>query len=188
MEVVISFDMAVGDSTREARFEALVASHRDRAVRLAWRLVGGDAAAAEDVAQDALVRAYRGLAHFRGDAQLDTWFYRIVVRQAYSYRRWRNVRERFMRVDPDTVSGSSDPPADPALRARIVEALGALSRNQCDAFVLVHMEGFTIGEAAGIMGKAPGTVRSHLHRALGKLRTQLEATLDKPLKGVRDEG
>ncbi len=179
MEGVISLDMAAAEPSLETRFEALVANHRDRAVRLAWRLVGGDEAAAEDVAQDALVSAYRGLARFRGDSSLDTWFYRILVRQAYSYLRWRGVRERFGRSDPEeTIDPAPRATGDPLLRQRIARALDSLPRNQRDAFVLVHMEDFTVREAAEIMGKAPGTVKSHLHRALGKLRTQLEDALD----------
>lgn len=169
---------AEAEPTLEERFEDLVATHRDRALRLAWRLVGGDDAAAEDVTQDALVSAYRGLSRFRGDARLDTWFYRIVVRQAYSHLRWRAVRERFGQVDADEAPDHSTVEGDPMLRARIAEALDGLPRNQRDAFVLVHMEGFTVREAAEIMGKASGTVKSHLHRALGKLRDRLGDLLD----------
>jgi RNA polymerase sigma-70 factor (ECF subfamily) len=66
----------------EQRFHMFVASHRDRARRLAWRLVGGDDAAAEDVIQEAFIKAYRALGQFREEASLATWFYRIVVRQA----------------------------------------------------------------------------------------------------------
>lgn len=183
MEGVIALTQVAAEPLLEARFEALVARHRDRAVRLAWRLVGGDEAAAEDVTQDALVRAFRGLRSFRGDAQLDTWFYRIVVRQAYSYVRWRRVRERFAATDPDHARDPSPAPVgDPLLRGRIVRALDALPRAQREAFVLVHMEGFTIGETAQIMGRATGTVHSHLHRALVKLRSQLEGSF-----GTREE-
>jgi len=175
VEGVIALSKAVAEPSLQARFEDLVARHRDRAVRLAWRLVGGDQAAAEDVTQDALVRAYRGLRGFRGDARIDTWFYRIVVRQAHSYRRWRRVRERFGRIDPEVAGDPAPVPAgDPALRQCIARALARLPRTQREAFVLVHMEGFTIREAAGIMGRASGTVNSHLHRALAKLRTELE--------------
>src|SRR5262249_44507383 len=77
----------------EQRFRLFVGSHRERARRLAWRLVGGDEAAAEDVIQEAFVKAYRALHRFREEASLATWFYRIVVRQAYDYCRWRTVRE-----------------------------------------------------------------------------------------------
>ena len=69
----------------EQRFAELVAAHRDRALRLAWRLVGGDDAAAEDVAQDAFVRAWRGLPRFRGEASLATWLYRIVVLHPFAF-------------------------------------------------------------------------------------------------------
>lgn len=187
MEGVIALTQVASEPSLEARFEALVTRHRDRAVRLAWRLVGGDVAAAEDVTQDALVSAFRGLKGFRGDAQLDTWFYRIVVRQAYSYVRWRRVRERLAATDPHRAPDPAPVPVgDPLLRERIVRALDTLPRGQREAFVLVYMEGFTIGEAAQIMGRAAGTVHSHLHRALTKLRSQLEESLETREENDRD--
>ena len=75
----------------EQRFDAFVNGYRDRAVRIAWRLLGGDAAA-EDVAQEAFARAYRGLARFRDDAKLSTWFYRILVNEVRRHQRWRMLR------------------------------------------------------------------------------------------------
>jgi RNA polymerase sigma-70 factor (ECF subfamily) len=162
------------ESDLEARFAAFVREHRDRAVRTAWRLLGPDAEAAEDVAQDAFVRAYLGLGRFRGDASLGTWFYRILVRQAASHRRWRRLRERWGGLgNPEAPDPAPEAPGDPALRARISTALDRLSRTQREAFVLIHLEGFTVNEAAGIMGKAPGTIKSHLHRALRSLRGSL---------------
>jgi RNA polymerase sigma-70 factor (ECF subfamily) len=158
----------------EQRFEALVRSHRERARRLAWRLVGGDDAAADDVVQDAFADAYRGLPRFRGDAKIETWFYRILVRRAQSYRRWRAVREALAGPPAET---AADPApvalGDPALRQRIGDALAQLTRAQRDAFVLVHLEGFHVREAAALLGKAEGTVKSHLHRALSALRRDL---------------
>jgi RNA polymerase sigma-70 factor (ECF subfamily) len=158
----------------ESRFEALVSSHRDRAVGLAWRLVGGDGAAAEDVAQEAFVKAHAGLGRFREESALETWLFRIVVRQAQSHLRWRRVRERFGQVEADrTADPRAEVGGDPFLRERIGRALTSLPRGQREAFVLVHMTGFSVREAAGIMGRAEGTVKSHLHRALQKLREQL---------------
>lgn len=159
-------------SSREDRFEAFVASHRERAVRLAWRLVGGDLAAAEDVAQDAFVRAYRALGRFRGEAALGTWFYRILVRQAAHHRRWRAVRDRFgaREVPEPAVAGVH---GDPGLRRRILRALEKLTRAQREAFVLVHLEGFSVRESAELLGKSQGTLKSHLHRALRSLRQDL---------------
>jgi RNA polymerase sigma-70 factor (ECF subfamily) len=158
----------------EARFAAFVESRRDRAVRVAWRLLGADSDAAEDVTQEAFVRAYTGLAGFRGGASLDTWFYRILVRQAASHRRWRRVRERWGGLgQPDAPDPRPEAPGDPGLRRRIAAALGTLSRTQREAFVLIHLEGFTVNETAEILAKAPGTVKSHLHRALRSLRREL---------------
>lgn len=166
---------AVAATAREERFSAFVASHRERARRLAWRLVGGDEAAAEDVVQEAFVRAYQALPGFRAEASLATWFYRILVRQAQNYRRWRAVRELWSGrwKDPLPLAGSFDGLGDPGLKRRIVQALDRLSRRQREAFILVHLEGFTVQECADLLGKPVGTVKSHLHRALTTLRREL---------------
>lgn len=167
------------DETRaEHEFDSFVRENRDRAIGLAWRLLDGDRAAAEDVVQEAFVRAYRGLGRFREEASFPTWFYRILVNEAQRHRRWRWVRERFSGELP------ADPPdpraelvGDPHLRQRIARALGGLPRGQREAFVLVHLEGFTVRETAEITGHAEGTIKSHLHRALTSLRETL-ADLD----------
>ena len=166
------------DVARTRDFEAFVAAHRDRAVGLAWRLVGGDMAAAEDVAQEAFLRAHRGLDQFREEAKMSTWFYRILVNEAQRHLRWRWVRERVAGEMPDE---PLDPrpmaSGDPALRERVARAVGNLPRGQREAFALVHLEGFTVREAGDITGRAIGTIKSHLHRALGNLREAL-ADLD----------
>ena len=180
----------------EQRFSLFVGTHRERARRLAWRLVGGDDGAAEDVTQDAFVKAYQGLSKFREEASLDTWFYRILVRQAHNYRRWRSVRETWGQLryqkqatknEPNSsadhssdaeqlveqLSISEQEYGDPFLRQRIAVALERLTRSQREAFILVHMEGFSVRECAAMIGKPTGTVKSHLHRALTGLRTEL---------------
>lgn len=165
--------VAATDGDLERRFAEFVASHRDRARRLAFRLTA-DEAAADDVTQDALVRAYTGLSRFRGDAKLETWFYRILVRQAHNHRRWRGVRDAWSSLTAPDEIGRMDPaPGDPQLRSRVEQALGGLSTLQRETFVLVHLEGFTVKETAEFLGKAEGTVKSHLHRALRVLREQL---------------
>lgn len=164
----------VAEADVEERFVAFVEAYRDRALRLAWRLLGGDRDSAEEVVQDAFVRAWLGLARFRGEATLDTWFYRILVRRAASHRRWRGLRERWGGLgNPDTPDPAPEASGDPALRGRIASALGALPRTQREVFVLIHLEGFTVHETARIVRRAPGTVKSHLHRALQRLRTEL---------------
>lgn len=163
---------------RERAFEAFVAEHRERAVRMAWRLLGGDATAAEDVAQEAFVRAHRALPGFRGDAKLSTWFHRILLNEVHRYRRWRWVRQRVAGEMPaDPPDRRPRPAGDPPLRARVARALELLPRGQREAFVLVHLEGLSVSEAAATTGRALGTMKSHLHRALRALRAEL-ADLD----------
>jgi len=158
----------------EEGFSTFVVSHRERARRLAWRLVGRDEAAAEDVAQDAFVKAYRGLKNFRGEASLETWFYRILVRQAQDYRRWRAVRDLWSRMWRDGAHHPSpESLGDPGLRRRLASALDHLSPRQREVFILVHLEGFTVQESAELLGKPTGTVKTHLHRALTTLREDL---------------
>jgi RNA polymerase sigma-70 factor (ECF subfamily) len=178
-----SGEAQIGEAGREERFAELVRTHRDRALRLAWRLMGGDAAAAEEVVQEAFVRAWRGLDRFRGDSSLGTWFYRIVVRQAHNQRRWRALRELWDGPLPaEPPDSRAQAAGDPLLRRRIVAALETLTARQRDAFVLVHLEGFTAREAAELLATAEGTVKSHLHRALVALRREL-GDLREPLRG-----
>ncbi len=163
----------------ERRFEDFVAAYRDRAVSIAWRLLGGDGAAAEDVAQEAFARAHRGLGRFRDDAKLSTWFYRILVNEVRrEQRRWILRRRRDADTgepdahpDPRSENGAARP--DPALRRRIGRALERLPRGQRETFVLVHLEELTLSEAAASTGRALGTAKSHLHRALRALRAEL---------------
>lgn len=171
-------DLARGDLER--RFDAFVVEYRERAVRTAWRMLGRDGAAAEDVAQEAFVRAHRGLARFRGDAQLSTWFYRILVNEVRRHQRWRALRRPgTVSVDePDSaVAAAPDPTSDPGLQRRIALALERLPRGQRETFVLVYLEELSLREAAEATGRAIGTMKSHLHRALRALRAEL-ADLD----------
>jgi len=170
--VATSEVVATRDSL-DQRFIRFVAERRERARRLAWRLVGGNDAAADDVTQEAFLKAYRGL-EIRDEAALDTWFYRILVRQAQNYSRWRALRELWSaRSDDGDAAAAPSMQPDPVLKSRIAAALARLSAAQRQAFVLIHLEGFTVQETAAIMGKAEGTVKSHLHRALQALRRDL---------------
>ena len=146
----------------------------ERARRMAFRLLGGDAAAADDVVQDAFVKAYRKRSGFRGDAALRTWFYRILLNEAHNHRRWRALRRGLRILREELPDPGSSEVGDPAMRRRIAGAMERLSRKQREVIVLMYFEGFTARESAELMGMAEGTVKTHLHRALGSLREQLD--------------
>jgi RNA polymerase sigma-70 factor (ECF subfamily) len=172
MEAVItpSLALAAPADPPDVRFRQFVQAYRTRAVGLAWRLCGGDAQGAEDIAQDAFLRAHRALPRFRSDARLETWFFRILIRCAHNHRRSQSRREQAM---PPSVDSVSPPLPDPGLQQRIGLALDTLSRSQREAFVLVHLEGFTLAETAAILKRSTGTIKTHLHRALPRLRAEL---------------
>ncbi len=168
--------LALADEPREqaaARsLEALVEAHAERAVRIASRFVRGDRAAAEDIAQEAFAKAWRALPRFRGEAELTTWMYRVVVNESLSQLRKQKLRDGLVALfGPERPAAA--PLRDPSLRARIEAALDVLSANERAVFTLVQLEGFTLEETAALRGRALGTVKSQLHRALVKLRREL---------------
>ena len=164
--------MTVTPDTKERRFEELVHVHRVGAVRLAWRLLGTHHGAAEDVAQQAFMRAWKGFDTFRNEAQLRTWFNRILVNQVRSYLRWVGVREKAARI---FLRDAKVTPAlaDHGLQKRIMSAMDKLSGGQREAFTLVYLEGLSMAEAAECLGRSTGTVKSHLFRAHQRLRMEL---------------
>lgn len=170
--IILSRDDA--SSALDARFSELVSSQRSRALSTAWRMLGGDKAAAEDVVQEAFLRAYRALPKFREDSKIQTWFFTILVRQVSNYRRWKKLKALWPLEAEESV-GDPNPSAqgDHGLRTRITKAVSGLSERQRSVFVLVHLEEFTVVEAGQILGCSEGTVKSHLHRALKSLRTEL---------------
>ena len=158
----------------DSRFCALVDEHQVAAVRTARRLLGGDSAA-EDVAQEAFLRAFKGLPQFRGESNLRTWFFRILVREVQRHKRWQVLR-RIWSTDSTSemdLPAAERPAEDSALRSRIVIALDGLPQRQREAFVLVHLEQFTVKETAEMLGVSLGTAKVHVHRATKALRVSL---------------
>lgn len=161
-------------SAQDETFAAFVAATAPMARRLALRMMGGDVAAAEDVVQNAFVRAHDKFGSVQREEAREAWFRRIVARQALNQMRWLAVRRRVTQL-----AGFDDhqPPApirDAGAAAQIAAAVAALSPHQRAVFVLVHMEEQTVAEAAEQLGMAEGTAKSHLHRALSALRTRLQ--------------
>lgn len=157
-------------------FQALV-SHYDRSLRaLAYRLLG-DATHMDDVLQEAYVKAYRGLATYRGDASPGTWLYRVTYNACMDQLR-RTKRAGVLPLDglADRASSDPDPGEQAAARGSLAGALAALSPEQRAVVLLVDAEGFDHATAARILGVAEGTVHSRLSRAHAVLRARLDRT------------
>ena len=165
--------MANPQTARDA-FEAFVATHGAMARRVAWRLMGGDEAAAEDVVQNAFVKAYAKYDSLLQEGAREAWFRKIVVRQALNQLRWLGVRRRVAQLAGFEEPPTSAPMRDHGMADRLQRAVAMLSPQQRAVFVLVHLEEQTVADAAAQLGMAEGTAKSHLHRALTSLRTQLE--------------
>jgi len=156
--------------------EAIYHRYKRRVFALALRIVGsGDA---EEVAQEAFIRVFRGLPKFRGDAALGTWIYRLAVNAALSHRA---RRANAPTVDPEDGASAertlAAPPetGDAALRKQLERALALLPVGYRTVIVLHDVEGLEHEEVATILGCHVGTSKSQLHKARGKLREVLAA-------------
>lgn len=157
---------------REA-FRELVDLHRDRAYGLALRVVRSEPDA-EEVAQDAFVRAWRALPGFRGDARFGTWLYRIVMRRALDRAatlRGRRSRETAIDEAVDQTAASSPPAGERAILAlRMERLMRDLSEAQRTVVTLFYYEERSVDEVASTLGLPTGTVKTHLSRARAALR------------------
>ncbi len=162
-----------------AAFEALVRRYSERAYRAAYRVVR-DSDMAEEVLQEALIKAYRGLERFELRSSFYTWLYRIVVNLALDRRRrakrapqleWddRVARE----ADPRAVMPSSTDPELASRRSEVCElvSLGIqeLPDGQREVLLLREVEGLSYEEIAQSMQISKGTVMSRLHYARKKM-------------------
>lgn len=165
-------------SQREETFARYVVPEIEVLLRVA-RSITGSSADAEDVVQDTLIRAYRGIDRFDG-AHPRAWLL-TILRNAERNRVRR--RRPTLLADPDGVEisltsvPSDDDTADQATRsafdAAVRAAFAALPEASRLTVELVDVDGLTCIEAAGVLGVAPGTVMSRLHRARARMRASL---------------
>jgi len=143
--------------------EALFRLHWPRAHRAAY-LVLHDAAAAEDIAQEAFLAAVRNLDHFDRGRPFGPWLHRIVVNRAIDWARARQLRGETELIDAGAAELAA--PIDDSLLA----ALAALPPDHRAVIVLRHLLEYTPGEIAELLGLPRGTVNSRLRRGLDSLR------------------
>ncbi|MEP7055285.1 MAG: sigma-70 family RNA polymerase sigma factor [Actinomycetota bacterium] len=162
----------------ERAYEELVRRHQDVAFRVAV-LISGNAADAQDAAQEAIVKAYYALDRFRLDSPFKPWLLRIVANEARNRRRSAGRREKLeIAVSAERSSGGAAPsPEESALALERQQVLiGALNKlNDADREVIAHRYLLELSEAetAFVLGCRPGTVKSRLSRALQRLRAEL---------------
>lgn len=162
-----------------AAFAALVRDHQDEVYTLARRLVG-DPHLASDVAQEALIRAWRALPKFRGDARLSTWLYRITVNTAWTHKKRAN-RHLAASIDEYTEVAAPLDAEHPEvageiieLRGRLREALDRLPDAQREVVVMKDIYGWSHAEIAESMDISVTAAKVRLHRARARLARDLE--------------
>jgi len=175
-----------GDQTA---FNLLVLKYQHRVLKLVGRFVN-DAAEAEDVAQEAFLKAYRALASFRGDSAFYTWLYRIAIntaKNALVSQRRRPVDFDLDLQDPDQYDRhaklkEADTPEGVLLtdeiRTVVEEAMAELPEDLRTAIVLRELEGLSYEEIAEAMDCPVGTVRSRIFRAREAIDKKLKPLLD----------
>lgn len=154
--------------------EALYHRFKRRVFALATRIAGPHDA--EEVAQEAFIRIFRGVGRFRGDSALSTWIYRLAVNAALSHRSRRPPPTESLDARAIELAMVSDPTdGDAALRTRLERGLRALPAGYRTAIVLHDIEGLEHEEIAGVLGCHVGTSKSQLHKARARLREILAA-------------
>ncbi|RWA61652.1 MAG: RNA polymerase sigma factor [Mesorhizobium sp.] len=177
---------------REAgAFRAIIKTHNQRLYRIARGVVRNDAEA-EDIVQEAYMRAFASLEAFRGDASLATWLSRIVINEALGRLRKKkrivampeNPKARIIRfpLNPSDLNSSDLNPGDDPERTMAQRQILALVERATDSlpdvyrtvFVARVIEGLSIEETADLLGIRPETVKTRLHRARTLVRKALD--------------
>jgi len=160
-------------------FGQLFQRHRDRLWAVALRTLG-DPEDAADALQDAMISAFRRAGSFRGDSAVTTWLHRIVVNAALDRMRRRSSRPTAGTGDEevlDSLAASQGPLSDPAgatdTQLDVMAALRRLVPEQQAALVLVDMLGYSVADAAQVLGVSEGTVKSRAARGRARLLPRL---------------
>jgi RNA polymerase sigma-70 factor (ECF subfamily) len=173
----------------DGAFEGLVLAYQDRLYAFGLRLTGSPRDA-EEIAQDAFVRAYRALSRYPAERvqtlRLRAWLFQVTVNVARNRARVRRPAETPL-VSPDgSRDGLSELPADDAEQPeqvaerleeqdRVAAVVASLPERYRAAVVLRHIQGLSYQEIAAVLGQPAGTVKSNVHRGVASLRAALDA-------------
>ena len=175
-------------------FDTLVRRYQSIVYATAYRFVQNREDAL-DIAQDAFLKAFRSLRKWRPTGRFKSWLLRIAVNTSIDHLRRRSRMPRFVTTDevrqigPDAVKEHvllrkpSDMVSDSELGVLIRKAVDRLPERQKVVFILRHYEELMLKEIAEIMNCTEGTVKTHLFRATGKLRDELEQVRQDFMRG-----
>jgi len=173
----------------QSAFDEMVSRYWDRIYSMVHQLLRNQQDA-EEVTQDAFIRAHRGLANFRGDSAFSTWLYQIatnLARNRYWYW-WRRKRDQSVSIDApvssendmtlaDVIPAEVESPDDITVTqefvARIGKGMERLSAKHREILVLRNIKNMSYEEIASILGISVGTVKSRIARARESLRSKL---------------
>ena len=165
-------------ATRRDEFESAAMPHLDELYRSARRMLG-DGARADDVVQDAYLRAWRSFHTFQPGTNCRAWLYRILVNAVHDYRkRWMASAPA---DDSEKILDRREAPAptpDRLTDEDILRALDELPAAYRDAVVLADVEQFSYREISELLEVKQGTVMSRLHRGRSLLRDKLRTVAD----------
>ena len=156
-------------------FEALYRKHSRRVYALVWRLAGGNAARAEDLVQEAFIRAWQALPGFRFQSAFSTWLHRLAVNTALMELRSRRGGQDLEVDDAALEWQASADTAGQRTRERLdlERVIATLPERARAVLVLYDIEGWKHEEIASELGMAVGSSKAQLHRARGLLRARL---------------
>jgi RNA polymerase sigma-70 factor (ECF subfamily) len=159
-------------------FPELIEQYEPMVFRTLARL-RGEREGIEDLAQEVFLRLFRALPHFRGRAKLSTFLYRIIVNVVNDEWRRRQVERRMEPIDEGAheLAHPAPGPAEILEQSRFDQALGAglaqLPLRDRTILALHYQEGRSYEEIAAVLELPMGTVKTHLHRARERLKTQM---------------
>jgi RNA polymerase sigma-70 factor (ECF subfamily) len=158
---------------REA-FDRLVERYQRDVYRLCYRYVNNHEDA-NDLAQEAFIKAYRALGRFRGDSAFSTWLYRIAVNTCLNFRSARKPDPvELTEAVPDGRAGADTGLERDEQSSRVRAAIERLPEKQRATLILKTYHELTHEEVAGVLGSTVGTVKANLFHALGNLKKLLE--------------
>ncbi len=175
-EAPLSDDRVLVTQSRQGdaqAFAQLLRRHDDKMRGVVWRLVQSRAEM-DDILQDAYLKAWRGLASFRGDAAFSSWLYRIVHTTALDSVR-KVARRQIVPLDQASELAVDDAASQIVDSFALREALADLPADQLAVVALVDGQGESYEAVAEVLGISPGTVGSRLSRARAQLRRDLTA-------------